>query len=395
MNFEVSINKFLRIARRLPLLLAIPAVLVIRLISPLLLIRIGQSNVGRIGHFAMDTELAICQKKVKTQSSKFPKIVDLFFIDGNVSNEYLFRLWGQIITYYPKWLLKPIHRLNQRLPGARKFNVFDNVTHLDLTLLDSTDASIHITESDKALALEILKEIGIVKDDKIVCFCVRDNAYLRTTFPADDWSEHDHRDSEVQDYVMAAKALESQGYKVLRMGKIVNEKLQTNSKSIIDYANSAVRSDMLDVYLFSKAKFIISNSTGMDFLGALFRVPIGLVNVVSPNSLAEGNIVRLYQPKEFRDKVSGEILSLDKLLKRGFALAYNRGDFISMDVEIINNSAEEIHNFALEFQQLVESDSEISYIPEILEILEKNNIRNRNLAKISRIWLSRHPEFIA
>lgn len=395
MNSEVSVERIIRIARRLPLLAAIPAVLVIRVMSPLLLIRIGQSNAGRIGHFAMDTELAICQRKTRTQNSKFPIIVDLFFIDGNVSNEYLLRLWEQVITYYPKWLLQPIHRLNQKLPGARKFNVFGNVTHLDLTLLDSTDASIHISQSDEASALEILKEIGIEKDDKIVCFCVRDNAYLRSAFPADDWSEHDHRDSEVQDYVLAAKALESQGYKVLRMGKIVNDKLQTDSTLIIDYANSAIRSDMLDVYLFSKAKFIISNSTGMDFLGALFRVPIGLVNVVSPKSIAEGKIIRLYQPKEFHDKATDEILSLEQLLKRGFASAYNKRDFVSMGVEIINNSPEEIRDFALEFQQIAEDDLDISYIADVQEILERNHIGNRNLAKISRIWLSHHPRFIA
>ena len=395
MNSEVSVERFLRIAKRIPLLAAIPAVLVIRVISPLLLIRIGQSNAGRIGHFAMDTELAICQKRVKAQSSRFPKIVDLYFLGGRVSNEYLFRLWKQVITFYPKWLLQPVHRLNQKLPGARKFNVFDNVTHLDLTLLDSAEASIHIPKSDEASALEILKEIGVSKDDKIVCLCVRDDAYLRTTFPADDWSEHDHRDSEVQVYMLAAKALESQGYKVLRMGKIVKDKLQTDSKSIIDYANSAIRSDMLDVYLFSKAKFIISNSTGMDFLGALFRVPIGLVNVVSPKSIAEGRIIRLYQPKEFHDKVTNEILSLEQLLKRGFASAYNKGDFVSMGVDVISNSPEEIRDFTLEFQQSVEANLEISYLWEILELLERNMIRNRNLAKISRNWLSHHSEFIA
>ena len=47
---------------------------------------------------------------------------------------------------------------------------------------------------------------------------------------------------------------------------------------IIDYANSALKSDFLDVWLMSKCEFCISTSTGFDRVATAFRKPLALVN---------------------------------------------------------------------------------------------------------------------
>ena len=133
----------------------------------------------------------------------------------------------------------------------------------------------------------------------------------------------------------------------------------------------------------------------MDFLGALFRIPIGLVNVVLAGAVADGETIRLYQPKEFYDHATKEELSLDDLLGRGFMFAYNKRDYINMKVDVVNNSAEDICNLALELEELTRNQSAISFAPEVLRILESNGIENRSLSKISRSWLNHHPDFIA
>ena len=383
-----------KIIRRVPLLFAIPAVVLMRLISPFVLIRIGQTNAGRIGHFAMDIELSLLKRKIASKSLRLPIVLDFYFIDGTPSNFYLLKLWQQKITFYPKWLLKPIHRLNIKLPASSKFDVFNEVTHTDLTLLDSFEPNLKMSQVDEDAALSSLKEIGISQHDKIVCLCVRDSEYLRTSFPETDWSEHNHRDSKISTYARAAELLANKGYKVVRMGSIVGDKLESNSTSVIDYANSTVRSDMLDVYLFSHAKFIITTSTGMDFLGALFRVPIGMINVVSSFSIFKGGILKSYQPKEIIDTKSGHHVGLEELIERGYKEAYNQSDFVSMNVSFIDNSPDDLCNFFSELECLVRNSAATEYSATVLTILENYKIVNRNWARISPMWLANHSYFL-
>lgn len=386
---------FRKVFRRAPLLLAIPAVILMRLLSPVALIRIGQTNAGRIGHFAMDIELSLLKRKITSKSSRLPIVLDFYFIDGTPSNFYLLKLWQQKITFYPKWALKPIHRLNTKLPGSGKFDVFNGVTHLDLTLLDNFEPILKMSQQDEDVALSALKKIGISRKDKFVCLCVRDSEYLRVTFPETDWSEHNHRNSKISTYAKAAELLANKGYKVLRMGSIVSDKLESNSASVIDYANSTLRSDMLDVYLFSHAKFIITTSTGMDFLGALFRVPIGIINTVSLWSIWEGELLKSYQLKDIIDTESGQGIAFEELIERGYQKAYNQSDFVSMNVGFIDNSPDDLCNFFSELEYLVQNNVATQYSANVLNMLEKHKIiNNNNWARISPLWLANHSYFL-
>ena len=373
--------------------MVLPAVIAIRLISPILLIRFGQTNASRIGHFAIETEIAQCQKKIRVRDHKFPLIIDFYYISGNVSNMYLFEQWKKVIRYYPRWLLQPIHRINQKIPNSGKYNVFEKAQDEHIEILDSVEPIIQLDESEQLIAESILKQIGIGKDDKLVCLCVRDDSYLKATFPSENWDEHNHRDSDVQTYLLAAETLVNQGYKVLRMGKITKKKLETGSTSVIDYANSSIRSDMLDVYLFSKAKFIISNATGMDYLGAIFRVPIGLVNTVTSESIKSGHLIRLYQPKTFHDAQNGRLLNLTELVERGFNYSYHASDYLKMNVIIHNNSSQEIMEFALELQKLVEEDKDNIPSDHVIRNLRESGAKNPALSKISHKWLETHPYY--
>ena len=67
---------------KLPLYgLAIPAVLIMRLIRPWLLVRLGGLISTRIGHFAANTELYLCENKagINVPSQRY---IDIFYMDG-------------------------------------------------------------------------------------------------------------------------------------------------------------------------------------------------------------------------------------------------------------------------------------------------------------------------
>ena len=393
LTHESYMMKMFRIVQRFLLCLLIPVILTIRLISPILLIRFGQTNSARIGHFAIETEIAQCQKRDRTRNQKLPIIIDLYYLNGDLSNEYLFDQWRKVINYYPRWLIHPLNRLNQKMPAARKYNALADAADQNIEILDSFEPIIQLEDRDVLKAQKILEQIGIHKNDKVVCLCVRDDAYLQATYPSENWKEHDHRDSDIKNYVLAAESLASLGYKVVRMGKVVKGKLISNSTSVIDYANSTIRSDFLDVYLFSNAEFIISNATGMDYLGAIFRVPIGLVNTVTSESIKPGKILKLYQPKTSFDSSDGSVLGLAELVKRGFNFSYHSNDYSQMNVRFQENTEEEIKNFALELRELVEKNIEVIPQEETMQGLREAGARNPSLSKISHNWVKAHDYY--
>ena len=58
-----------------------------------------------------------------------------------------------------------------------------------------------------------------------------------------------------------------------------NEKLKSNNKKIIDYANSNLRSEFMDIFLGAKCNFCISTGHGFDMLPYVFNKPIGIMSV--------------------------------------------------------------------------------------------------------------------
>lgn len=125
-----------------------------------------------------------------------------------------------------------------------------------------------------------MTSVGFEKGEKFVCLVARDNRYLKQVHAERDWSYHDFRDTNIEDYKQAALALAKQGYWVFRMGKAVDESFETNHPHVIDYANTTDRSDFLDLWLMANCFFAISTGLGLDSVADVFRRPIVFVNYV-------------------------------------------------------------------------------------------------------------------
>ena len=385
---------FLRkIIRRTPLLLVVPFVFVIRLMSPFVLLRIGSIN-GRIGHLTMDVELSICQQEISKAKSKSRKIIDIYYLPANISNEYIAKLWKKTLRVFPRWLMHPIHRVNQRVPGGVKYNIFHGISHADLTSLDQCDIHLKLPKKDEEDAWRQLATIGLSKSDKYVCLCVRDNKYLAQFEPLKDWSDHNIRDSDIQDYKLAAGELVSLGYKVIRMGKAVNERFPSENDFIIDYANDSIRSDFLDVHIFKNASFVISTGTGMDFLGAVFRRPLGIVNVVSSYSLGEGKIVKLYQPQTFFHESMQRNISFSELLDLKWDQLTGGSSFVELSLSPTRNTPAEIRDFCNEFARKFQHESGFQPNAKLLNIIRDRGLPRDKFAFISDSWVKAHSDFL-
>jgi len=385
--------------RKIRILLFAPLALLIHLVSPLLLIRIGAIFSQRIGHLGLDLELSACYEKSRKQNFGLPKKIDLFYLRGTVSNTYLLKLWKEKLVILPKWLLDPIHVLNNRLPAYNKYNYFDWVQksgHGDMSLLDQYPSTLSIPASDLERGKKLLKDLGIAPNQPYICLAVRDNTYLAQQKPKQDYSYHDYRDSEIENYLEMAEHLASKGFAVLRMGQIVKGTFDSKHPSIIDYANSQLQSDFADVFLFSSCVFCISTSTGMDALATIFRVPTGLVNIVNINSVSTGELVKIFQPKQFIDQRTGESLTYQEILNRDLNTISRTSDFGEKGVTLVENSPRDLKLFADDLLEILALESAKGNIRPISGpvLTDEVNIKER-INKLSKSWLRNHQNYLA
>lgn len=284
---EEGISAILRMAKKalrnmpkLPfVLMAIPIVLALRLLKPLVWIRFGCICGSRFGHFVFDVEYYLCERKLGIQPQR---AVDFFFYRwGKPANTFFARMcerqmqvrsWAEFLFFANHWL-----------PGAHEHEVLPAMTRFssrDLKgLFQQTEPQLYFTGEENLQGQAFLKNIGCKKDDKFVCLIVRDAAYLSQYYVGDvDLSYHNYRDTDIDTYEEAALALAEKGYWVFRMGKAVYKPFKTSHPRILDYANTTYRSDFLDIWLMANCFFCISTGTGLDEVPRAFRRPAVYVN---------------------------------------------------------------------------------------------------------------------
>lgn len=278
-------RKLMRISRffgKMPLLIfAIPFVVVIRLIRPWLLIRCGDLVSQRVGAFAAITELYLCKWDAGINMPK-QRHVDIFFMKSPVCNQQLANMWKRVLHVWPAWILSPIYRVNSLISGGATHEIINAEKDRDIyNLLDQYPPHLKFTKEEEIRGEARLRTMGIPPGALFVCLIVRDHAYLRAQIPLVDWNYHNYRDSNIQNYILAAERLADRGYFVIRMGAKVHEPIKSRHPRVIDYATNGMRDDFMDIYLGAKCAFCISSGTGFDAVPNIFRRPIVCVDHVS------------------------------------------------------------------------------------------------------------------
>ena len=96
-----------------------------------------------------------------------------------------------------------------------------------------------------------------------------------------DWSYHNYRDSNINNYVLAAENLASEETFAIftGLGKINSNKIL--SKKVIEYKQTKISCDFMDIFLASQCKFYVCSNSGIGTVPAIFRRPVVYVNFPS------------------------------------------------------------------------------------------------------------------
>ena len=371
-------------------LILIPCVIITRLASPWILIRLGKLNSGRIGHFAKEVELYLNDLDTGINIPK-KKHIDFFFLKNNqVANRQLEKMFRKTIRIWPTFFLHPFYKLSQFMDI---FLLNNNEHRIKFTLrdynnlLEKIKPHLKFTDQEEAEGQNFLQNLGFKKNDKFVCLLVRDAGYLNRHQKSSNedpsrFAYHNYRDGNIDRYVLAAEELAARGYYVFRMGINVLKKFNLSNPKIIDYANLKIRSDFMDIYLGAKCTFCISTVAGFDEVPTIFRKPIAFVGVAPLALLESHNKDSLIIPRRHISKKTKKQLSISEIFYSNVATSLYSKEYDFNNIELEENEPEEIRDLVIEMDERLKGSWKVGSEDLLLQkkswkIFEKN-INNLN-----------------
>ena len=373
-------------------LFSIPLIIIIRLIRPWFLIRWHGLASSRIGHIAINTELYSCRQDAKINQPK-QKYIDIFFLKQKyICNKQLIKMLRRNLTILPSFFLVPLFNIN------RFFNLFikgGNQHEIDIDLnedrdvhniIDKFNPHISFNEQEKFEGKKILDKFGMPNNAKFVCLLVRDSAYLDRYKDQTlrDFSYHNYRDGDIDNFLLAAEELANRGYYVFRMGVKMHKPLRSLNPKIIDYANSKFRNDFMDIYLSANCTFAISTACGLDAVFTTFRKPIAFIYMPFGHMQVQCKNDLLITKHHF-DKKNQKKLTISEIFSTNLALSFDTKEYQNNNIELQENTPEEIKELSIEMDERVsgkwkETSEDILLQNKFWKIFEDNmeklNIQN-------------------
>ena len=374
----------MKIYKKILIIFAFPIIFILKILNTFVLIRWTQNDYSqRIGNLVAILEHYICYKKIQKK-----RVIDFFFFE-KTCNSYLSSVRKKQINVIPKHIVKLLDHSNNSF--CRLFNLDPKKNLIAQEELSARDnfgvvnkfgPTFGFSKKENLLGEKFLDSLGFSKKDKIVSLIIRDKNYLKTAFPDLNWDYHDYRDSKIETYKDGINYLLSLGFKVIRMGKYTEKKLQIESKNYFDYSQSNLRSDFLDIWLISKSFFCVSSGTGLDHISRIFKVPTLYVNFINLFS-AETYHQSITYPKILVKSDTKKVLTLREYLDNN---ANKKSDFVKKNIDILDLSSEEIRNSFIEMVQMMKNN----WILDGKEAKRQKNLMNYFLKHFSTSKINHH-----
>jgi putative glycosyltransferase (TIGR04372 family) len=236
-----------------------------------------------------------------------------------------------------------------------------------------------------------LETLGLPPDAWFVTLHVRESAYFREDT---SWAHNRHRNSVVDTYLPAIKAIAERGGWVVRIGGADVTPL-SDVEGVIDLATIRGHDPDLDTYCCAAGLFFLANESGPVFAATAFGVPLLGTNwfgygvwPVSRNDL--------YIPKLLRNG-DGRYLSMAEMVEPHFFGISAAEAYDSRGLEVIDNRPEDIRDAVVEMLDRLDgtvsySDDEIALEEDLRHRSDPYDIRSQG--RIARDFLNRHADVL-
>ena len=207
-------------------------------------------------------------------------------------------------------------------------------------------------------AYGFLKKIGLSEESKFICIILRDSKYKTSLNDSINYDYHSFRNVDEKNYEKTIIKLIEKGYWVFRMGSIVENKLNINSKKFIDYPFLNERNDFLDIWLMANCHFCITSGTGLDMVSVCFGKPIVYTNLAEykpPFFFFNSDLVIF---KRIKSATTNKLLSLSEIKKNNLTNIMSKKILDTKKLVIEENSSEEIAETVIEMHEKLNNKNE-------------------------------------
>ncbi len=280
----------------------------------------------RIGHLALEPNLWMRKLQLDPHYEEDSYIVTIK--SGNPSNKTLMELYNPHFNILEHGLLHDLFIQRAPLLNLEYYAPFPyNLLNMSLDqscqmeeiysndLFQGTSSTLSFSEEQHEKGREGLRKLGLdPKKDWYVTIFARDDAYLESLSPGNNWSHHNFRNCDIHTYHAAIRWITEQGGWVIRLGSETNQELGFNHPKVIDYPvehRAQLDGDFMDIYLAMNAKFMIGQFSGITDVGMANDVPTLVVNtapVIPPY-----NVNNLYIPKRMQRLDTQESIPFSEL----------------------------------------------------------------------------------
>ena len=243
-------------------ILSFISALIIILIRPIYFIRIGPFS-NKIGHTAINTFVEIIKNK---DCSKI-----LYYYDQKTSlNTALLKFFKTKILILPydnflkKTLTFSIKITKSNSHQIIRFKAENSDWVYSKILFNKNDLKFFFKD-------EILKLFNLSYDDKWICIHNRDDAYDKKYSNKIDVNKNKYRNAKITNYYDLIHYAIKKNYKIIRIGKIQEEKISIINQSIIDLPFDDRRTDFNELFFISHCSFFIGCDTGITNIATIFK----------------------------------------------------------------------------------------------------------------------------
>ena len=343
-------------AKMILLVPALVALVGLRLIRPLVEVRIMVVAFHKYGHLALEPELALLEieSELARRGKKFPRIITWWSFGPKKlrANPYLVDKWKEVLSAKPSWWLDALIRVGRQLPFL-SLPVPTLSIQKPMQQLSKTDPRLQFSSQERSAASRELVVLGIDVSKAFVCLVVRDDGHYGDVVSSEN-PDCLSANFDVEQFVLASKELVAMGYQVIRMGAGKEKPMLSLSPGIFDYAKSAVRSPFLDVYLAANCAFAVSTQTGPDAVSLLFRRPVCFIDISVFSQFFFGTNLAFWNPCSLRkDDVMislRDIVTSDKVWAKYAYILREQG------IDGVRLTSEEVAESVREFATLFSND---------------------------------------
>ena len=336
-----------------------PIILFIIIIWPVLRIKIGVIKSRSFGSIVLTPEIYLIDKKYGLYKKND---IFLWYHQRKIANKYLLEKRKKDLIFLPGFILYPIKLFFSKFrfthkhvyykfsydKGINRFYLISEKFRTNQEFLKKSDPFIKFSQKEIEEGNNYLKKNLIKQDDKIVLFGSRSGVFRDERFIS-------IRNSNIKTQINAINFTINNGYKAIRVGRDKINKFNIESKNFFDYTFANHQSDFLDIFIASKAKFMVCGSSGLMELATIMRVPKLIIDFCNFNFLPVQNeaLTPIILPKKIYSKSLKRYLIYKEIFEKKL-FNVNTTSEIPNDFKLIDNTEEEILGATKEMIEFVE-----------------------------------------